>query len=538
MFQPVPLFASLRDALARGGPRRRLVLGWLALAALLGLALTTPWFSHGFHLRLANYVVHIDLFFPYTPALLFGLLFGFPWGAILIGATTALVYLIESYSAGEALFVALADPIDLFLLYYALRILDLKLTGPRLRTIPSVLFLSLFSSLAGSLQALAGSFLFDSLAVQRYTVLNFWEGWLIGSFLQKVALVLPLTAWLAPRLARFNESCRAGLPAAAPLSAGKLTAIATASLAGFGALSAYTTYRIVNHVFEPLHRQVGAAMAAILDKAVAFFLVLSGLGALGLLWVLGVHLLRETLRRGQERLELEREREQFWRHLVRSEKMGAIGTLAGGVAHEFNNILQGIMTAVDLALQTGRPQTVQFALQTAQQSCERASKLTRSLLSFSRRSGGARQPVDLPELVGECATLLERTLQKSGIEVKVDLPPAVKVLADRGAIAQTLLSLITRARNAVEGRPPPRKIAIQVAQTDSVVRLVVEDNGAGLSDEELGRMFEPFYSAAGVDQGMGLATVYAVIRDHGGRIDVTSTAEQGSRFTVTLPAAP
>lgn len=538
MLESVPFLSGLRQGLARGGALRRLVGVWLLLAASEALWIWAPSSSYlRLVVPLSDYSLRIDFHLLYVPTLLLGLLFGFGWGASLAYLATLLIYVHQGYSWAQALFVGLADPIDLFLLYYSVRILNLKLSWRQPRMLPSLLFLSLFSSLAGSLQALAGSFLFDSLAVRNHTALDFWEGWLTGSLLQKLVLVLPLAAYLLPKVADFKASCRAGLKTGPPMPQRRLVRNAAYSLVGFGLLFAYTSYQIVHYVFEPLQRAIADPLADSLIKAATFFVVLSGLGVIGILWVLGKHFLGETLDRQRQHQELEREREQFWRYLVRSEKMSAIGTLAGGVAHEFNNILQGIMTAVDLALRTDRQGAVQFALQTAQQSCERASKLTRSLLSFSRRSDGPRQPVDLGELVRECGTLLERVFKKSGIEVSLELAPAPAVLADRGALALTLLSLITNARTAVEARQPPRRIQIRLASANGSVRLEIEDNGRGMSEEELGRIFEPFYSGHGTGQGLGLVTVYSVIRDHGGQVDVRSKLGAGSTFTVTLPVA-
>ncbi|HEX9638354.1 MAG TPA: ATP-binding protein [Acidobacteriota bacterium] len=537
MFEPVPFLATLREALRRAGPQRRLALLWLLLGVATTWCAWSPLSSIPFEVPVFGYRLHLDFYLPYTPVMALGLLFGFGWGATLAYCATLSAYLHQGFGVLHALLAALSDPWDLFLLLYLLRFLDLRPPWVRVEAILSMGFLSLFSGLAGSLQALGSSFLFDSVSVRNQTALRFWEGWLWGSLLQKLFLVLPLVCLLEPKLAGFKQRCREGLAAAGTPTFAEQGRNAAISLALFGSLLAYCISQVLYHVFGPFLNQVGGPLAESLVLAVGFFLVLSGLGLLGVLWVFGMHLLRETESQRHRRKQLEQEREQFFRYLVRSEKMSAVGTLAAGVAHEFNNILQGIMTAVDLALQTGRPNTVQFALQTAQQSCERASRLTRGLLSFSRRSEGARQPVDLPELVRECATLLERIFQKSGIEVEIDLPEVPAVLADRGAIAQTLLSLITQARTAVENRPAPRRIAIRVASADGAVRLQVNDNGPGMTETELSRIFEPFYAPAGVQQGLGLATVYAVVRDHGGQIDVDSKPGAGSTFTVTLPAA-
>ena len=244
-----------------------------------------------------------------------------------------------------------------------------------------------------------------------------------------------------------------------------------------------------------------------------------------------------------ERARLEREVRQL-------QKMEAIGRLAGGVAHDFNNLLTGIFGNIDLARMLLRPGDAAAApLEELQGITQRAADLTRQLLAFGRKQVMEPRRVDLNELVLGMHRMLERII---GEDVTLRTVPgeglgAVKV--DPGQIEQIVVNLAVNGRDAM---PEGGALTIETANVTldeaycadhpearpgAHVRLSVADHGHGMTPETLGQVFEPFFTTKGIDEGtgLGLATVYGIVRQHGGSIEVTSEVDQGTRFEIHFP---
>ncbi len=246
------------------------------------------------------------------------------------------------------------------------------------------------------------------------------------------------------------------------------------------------------------------------------------------------------------------ERRQLESQLAQSQKMEAIGRLAGGVAHDFNNLLTVITTYAQLTAASLQPDDPRRAdVEEVVRAAQRAAGLTRQLLSFARRQPIEPRAVDLSELVLNLDGLLRRTL---GEDVELVTMPATglwPVLGDPGQLEQVLMNLAVNARDAMPnggtltlqtenrrvdpriGRAEPRVMA-----GDYVV-LLVEDTGSGMSAEVKARLFEPFFTTkeVGKGTGLGLATCYGIIQNAGGWILVDSEEGKGSRFQVFLPRA-
>jgi two-component system, cell cycle sensor histidine kinase and response regulator CckA len=247
-----------------------------------------------------------------------------------------------------------------------------------------------------------------------------------------------------------------------------------------------------------------------------------------------------------ERLELEQ-------RLRQAQKMEAVGQLAGGIAHDFNNLLTIIQgyTEVMLVTETGISSQGKQSLKQVLATSKRASELTRQLLTFSRKQSLAPKLLELNAVVGELLSLLRRVLP-SGIELDWDcdcagaLPP---VYADRGMIEQVLMNLVINARDAMPngGRLSLRMRKVEFKESvvltkarpreGEFVCLEVDDSGQGIAPEDLPRIFEPFFTTkkAGMGTGLGLATVYGIIKQHGGWVEVTSRLGKGACFEVYLP---
>ena len=238
------------------------------------------------------------------------------------------------------------------------------------------------------------------------------------------------------------------------------------------------------------------------------------------------------------------------RQLRQAQKFEAIGQLAGGIAHDFNNVVGAILGWAELGLEQNRsnPQVAERFTRIREQG-ERAAALTRELLAFARRQVLQPRVVDLNTVVGGLASFLDKVISKD-IELKVITAPLDPIKADPTQIEQVLMNLSINARDAMtEGG----RLALEtemVELDESYCRfypqvtpgryavLSVSDTGIGMDTETRERIFEPFFTTKerGKGTGMGLATVYGIVKQHGGLIHVYSELGQGSLFRVYLPA--
>ncbi|MFW5860471.1 MAG: PAS domain-containing hybrid sensor histidine kinase/response regulator [Planctomycetota bacterium] len=240
---------------------------------------------------------------------------------------------------------------------------------------------------------------------------------------------------------------------------------------------------------------------------------------------------------------------QMQERLTQMEKMQAIGLLAGGVAHDFNNQLAGIMGYADLVRMRISDPQLGRAAERILICARRAEELTRQLLAFSRKQDHQRLPVDLHQIIQEVVLVLEHSLDKR-ITVHQQLAAShPTVLGDPSQIQSAILNLAINARDAMpEGGELSFATATRArAQTVAplpddpapgpYLELRVRDTGTGMPEEVRDRIFEPFFTtkAVGKGTGMGLAAVYGTMANHGGSIAVESEPGSGSCFTILLP---
>jgi len=231
-----------------------------------------------------------------------------------------------------------------------------------------------------------------------------------------------------------------------------------------------------------------------------------------------------------------------------SQKMEAVGQLAGGIAHDFNNLLMVIRGHTDLLLNSGVEQPRE-AIKQIQKAADRAASLTRQLLAFSRMQVLQPEVLDLNQVVGDMASMIER-LFGSNIELVFETEPELgRVRADAGQVEQVLLNLAVNARDAMPsgGRLTIRTENARFAPGDArplpiigdgdYAALIVKDTGDGMDTETQARIFEPFFTTKekGRGTGLGLATVYGIVKQSGGFIIVDSAPGQGATFTIYLP---
>jgi two-component system, cell cycle sensor histidine kinase and response regulator CckA len=230
------------------------------------------------------------------------------------------------------------------------------------------------------------------------------------------------------------------------------------------------------------------------------------------------------------------DRHQLEASLRQSRKMEAIGRLAGGVAHDFNNLLTIILGCTELLQEASSDPKLKQIVQAA----EMGSALTHQLLAFSRQSVVKPEVLDMNDVVREMAKVIERLIGED-IQWIPDLDAGLRPIhADRHQIEQILLNLAVNARDAMPngGRIEIKTVLVNKSNGEHEVRLEVTDTGMGMTEEVKGRIFEPFFTTkeAGKGTGLGLSTVFGIVAQAKGRIEVDSELGHGSTFRLYFPA--
>jgi PAS domain S-box-containing protein len=257
-----------------------------------------------------------------------------------------------------------------------------------------------------------------------------------------------------------------------------------------------------------------------------------------------------SIRTKDEGAKAESEREKLQNQLLQAQKMDAVGRLAGGVAHDFNNMLSVILGYTEMILnQPDHDGALRADLGEIQKAAERSADLTRQLLAFARKQTIAPRPLDLNDAVSGMLKMLGRLI---GEDIDLLWKPARNlwpVKMDPAQIDQLLANLVVNARDAIAG---VGKVTIETGKAEfdeaycadhfgftpgRYVQLVVSDNGCGMDKDTQTRIFEPFFTTKpqGQGTGLGLATVYGIVRQNNGFINVYSEPGQGTTFHVYLP---
>jgi signal transduction histidine kinase/CheY-like chemotaxis protein len=293
--------------------------------------------------------------------------------------------------------------------------------------------------------------------------------------------------------------------------------------------------------------------------AAAVYLLISVLLLIGMAHIESVmtaHLqVEQQLNRVRQELELQVKKQtedlaNTHERLRQTSKMEAVGRLAGGVAHDFNNLLTIIQGYSQLLL-AGKPANGDGSepLEAIFAAAERAARLTRQLLAFSRRNVLQPEPADLNEVISDLNKMLRRVISEDIILQTIYAPNLPQIVADKGMMEQIIMNLVVNARDAMPkgGTLTITTEAVKVTDTHArfhneayrgdFVCVSVRDTGCGMSAEVKAHLFEPFFTTKeiGKGTGLGLATVYGIVKQHEGWVEVSSEPNKGTEFRVFLP---
>jgi two-component system NtrC family sensor kinase len=224
--------------------------------------------------------------------------------------------------------------------------------------------------------------------------------------------------------------------------------------------------------------------------------------------------------------------------LIQSEKLSAVGEFVAGVAHELNNPLTSVVGFAELMQQTEISEQHRRFLDMIVNSAHRCHKIVQGLLAFARQHKPERKPITVRSLIEATIGILQYQLRTSNIQVAMQLDPkAPRVLGDSHQLQQVFVNIINNARQAIEGYKSQGVIRIHSEVTEKGIRIIFQDDGPGISEENLPKIFNPFFTTkeVGKGTGLGLSLTYGIIKEHGGSIVVESKPGEGATFIVELP---
>ncbi|RLE00996.1 MAG: hypothetical protein DRI99_07965, partial [Candidatus Aminicenantes bacterium] len=229
------------------------------------------------------------------------------------------------------------------------------------------------------------------------------------------------------------------------------------------------------------------------------------------------------------------EKMSLQQQLLTSEKLASIGLLSAGVAHEINTPLTGISSYIQILQKKLNDSTYQPILQKIEKQTERVARIVKNLLNFARNpETSAFQPVNLKESLEEILSLIDYKLKKMNIRLDLHLQPVPKIWAQQERLQQVFINIIL---NALDAMPQGGKLSIQLEQKNSQAIICIKDTGTGIKPQHLPHIFDPFFTTKGLGKGtgLGLSISYAIVKEHGGQIQVESEVGQGTCFTIYLP---
>jgi two-component system NtrC family sensor kinase len=247
----------------------------------------------------------------------------------------------------------------------------------------------------------------------------------------------------------------------------------------------------------------------------------------------------ENLRRSREELEQTVERlRNTQAQLVQSEKLSGLGEFVAGVAHELNNPLTSVMGFSELLTRADAVPQHRRHLELIHKSALRCQRIVQNLLSFARRRPPERKLTNVNGLIESTVEFLQYQLRTSNIEVVTRLAPDLSpTMLDPHQVQQVLVNILNNARQAIEANCGGGRVKISSELDGQTIRVVFQDNGPGISEENLPKLFDPFFTTkeVGKGTGLGLSLCYGIVKEHGGTIHVLSKPGEGATFIVELP---
>jgi PAS domain S-box-containing protein len=239
----------------------------------------------------------------------------------------------------------------------------------------------------------------------------------------------------------------------------------------------------------------------------------------------------------KERKEAEDEKKKLEIQLQHAQKMESMGIVASGVAHNFRNILTGILANNQLIMMRseGRPE-VQKHVKWIDNAVKKGSHLVDGLVQFShRKEGRTLKVLNLSEVIQETSNLIINSFDKN-IEIHLDLPERLPVSGDPSALSQVIMNLFTNARDAM---PNGGRLEIAAGEKGDRIEVIISDTGCGMDNEVQEKCFDPFFTTKDVGKGtgLGLSTSYGIVREHGGEIQIHSAPDKGTAFKLYFPLA-
>lgn len=223
--------------------------------------------------------------------------------------------------------------------------------------------------------------------------------------------------------------------------------------------------------------------------------------------------------------------------MMQQEKLASVGRLSAGVAHEINNPLTTILTTAILIQEDLKPEDpIYEELSTIANEALRCRKIVTNLLDFARQTQPDKKRYQLNDIVAACISLTQKQAAFKDVAVTHDLSDDLpQTLLDKGQIEQALINLII---NAVEATPPGGNIDVSTRTSDrkGYIDIMVADTGEGISDDRLDHIFDPFFTTKENGTGLGLAITHGIVEQHDGSIVADSTIDEGTTFTITIPA--
>jgi two-component system, NtrC family, sensor kinase len=233
------------------------------------------------------------------------------------------------------------------------------------------------------------------------------------------------------------------------------------------------------------------------------------------------------------------ERRQLQDQLIQSEKMSAIGQLIAGIAHDLNNPLASVVGFADfLSELRDVPPGIREPLSVIREEAERASNIVKNLLGFARKQERQRRPVSLEPLLESTLALLRNQLLAYHVDARVDIEPDLPLVSlDSNQMQQVMVNLINNAAQAVATTGRPGTVTVRARRLLDGVAIDVADDGPGMSRELAEQVFEPFFTtkAEGEGTGLGLSISQGIVKEHGGRITLSTREGEGATFTIQLP---